>query len=325
MEGEVLGRKSPLYGRRTMQLKVKPFDCFDAALMLPGLSPEQSITYYSTFGGTPYYLAQVDAGATYEENVTELLFDTSGVLYEEPLMLLRQELREPALYNSILDAIGSGETSPKRIAERAGVGASSMSKYLKTLLDLGIIKREVPFGENPSTSRRALYTLEDPFFSYWYAFVSKSVGAIEAGAGSAAARGSAFGQALQTHVGKQFEAVCGQWVVRANAKGELPFLASSFGRWWGTDSREKAETDIDLIAANKESKAILLGECKWRNSFNESRALELLEHRAPLVKGYSDRSFYLFTKEPVSEATQGKAKARKDLAIVTADEMFEAR
>ena len=325
MEGEVLGRKSPLYGRRTMQLKVKPFDCFDAALMLPGLSPEQSITYYSTFGGTPYYLAQIDAGATYEENVTELLFDTSGILYEEPLMLLRQELREPALYNSILDAIGSGETSPKRIAERAGVNASSMSKYLKMLLDLGIVKREVPFGENSSTSRRALYTLEDPFFAYWYAFVSKSVGAIEAGAGSAAACGSAFGQALQTYVGRQFEAVCGQWVVRANAKGELPFLASSFGRWWGTDSRDKTETDIDLIAADKESKAILLGECKWRNSFNESRAVELLERRALLVKGYSRRSFFLFTKEPVSESTQKKAKARDDLTLVTAGEMFEAR
>lgn len=325
MEGEVLGRKSPLYGRRTMQLKVKPFDCFDAALMLPGLSPEQSITYYSTFGGTPYYLAQIDAGATYEENVMELLFDTSGILYEEPLMLLRQELREPALYNSILDAIGSGETSPKRIAERAGVSASSMSKYLKMLLDLGIVKREVPFGENPNTSRRALYTLEDPFFAYWYAFVSKSVGAIEAGAGSAAACGSAFGQALQTYVGRQFEAVCGQWVVRANAKGELPFLASSFGRWWGTDSRDKTETDIDLIAADKESKAILLGECKWRNSFNESRAVEMLEHRALLVKGYSRRSFFLFTKESVSEATQKKAKARDDLTLVTAGEMFEAR
>lgn len=183
----------------------------------------------------------------------------------------------------------------------------------------------MPFGENPSTSRRALYTLEDPFFAYWYAFVSKGVGAIEAGAGSAAARGSAFGQALQAYVGRQFEAVCGQWVVRANAKGELPFLASSFGRWWGTYSRDKTETDIDLIAADKESKAILLGECKWRNSFNGLRAVEMLELRAPLVKGYSRRSFFLFTKELVSEATQEKAKARDDLTLVTAGEMLEAR
>lgn len=324
MESEVLGRKSPLYGRRTMQLRVKQFDCFDAALMLPGLSAEQHVTYYATFGGTPYYLAQVDSGETYEENVAHLMFDTSGILYEEPLMLLRQELREPALYNSVLDAIGSGETAPKRIAERAGVNPSSMSKYLKKLVDLGIVEREVPFGETPGTSRKAMYSLADPFFAYWYAFVSKNVGAIEAGAGLAAAGRAAFGQSLATHVGKQFETVCRQWVVRRNAAGELPFVASSFGRWWGTDPREKVETDIDLIAADKESKSILLGECKWRNSFDESKAIEALEHRASLVKGYPRRSYCLFTKNPASEATRRKAGARTDLTLVSAEEMFSA-
>lgn len=323
MESEVLGRKSPLYGRRTMQLKVKPFDCFDAALMLPGLSAEQCVTYYATFGGTPYYLAQLDLGASYEENVTELMFDTSGILYEEPLMLLRQELREPALYNSILDAVGSGATVPKRIAEAAGVNPSSVPKYLKTLVDLGIIEREVPFGENASTSRKARYQLADPFFAYWYAFVSKSVGAIEAGAGAAAARATAFGQSLSTYVGKQFETVCAQWVVRENARGALPFLASSFGRWWGTDPREKAETDIDLVAADKMSKSILLGECKWRNDFNESKAIEALEYRAELIKGFDKRSFVLFAKGEASQATADKARSRNDLRIVTAREMFD--
>ena len=324
MKSEVLGRKSPLYGRRTMQLKVKPFDCFDAALMLPGLTPEQCIAYYATFGGTPYYLAQIDSDASYEENVAELMFSTSGILYEEPLMLLRQELREPALYNSILDAIGSGETSPKRIAERAGVHATSISKYLKTLVDLVIVNREVSFGENPDTSRRASYALADPFFAYWYAFVSRNVGAIEAGAGVAAAQRNAFGQALSTYAGKQFETVCMQWVVRKNLAGELPFLASSFGRWWGTDPRDKAETDIDLIAADRQSKSILLGECKWCNSFDESKAIEMLERRAPLVKGFSRRLYCLFTKNAPSEVTRKKASARDDLTLVSANEMFEA-
>ncbi len=325
MESEVLGRKSPLYGRRTMQLRVKPFDCFDASLMLPGLTAEQWVAYYATFGGTPYYLAQINQGASYEENVSELMFDTAGILYEEPLMLLRQEMREPALYNSILDAIGSGETRPKRIAERSGVNASSLPKYLKTLVDLGIVEREVPFGENPDTSRKALYSLADPFFAYWYAFVSKSVGAIEAGAGSAAARRSAFGQAFQAYVGKQFETVCRQWVVRRNSAGELPFLASSFGSWWGTDPREKAETDIDLIAADKESKSILLGECKWRNSFDESKAIELLEYRASLVKGYEHRTYCLFTKNPANDVLREEAELRPDLELVSVDEMFSDR
>ena len=150
------------------------------------------------------------------------------------------------------------------------------------------------------------------------------MGAIEAGAGVAAAQRNAFGQALSTYVGKQFETVCMQWVVRKNLAGELPFLASSFGRWWGTDPRDKAETDIDLIAADRQSKSILLGECKWRNSFDESKAIEMLERRAPLVKGFSRRLYCLFTKNVPSEVTRKKASARDDVTLVSANEMFEA-
>jgi len=108
MESRVLGSKSPLYGRRTMQMRLNPFDYLDAARMLPGVPPEELVIYYATFGGTPYYLSQVDLSRTYEENVRELFFDRLGLLYEEPLMLLRQELFEPASYNSILRAIAGG-------------------------------------------------------------------------------------------------------------------------------------------------------------------------------------------------------------------------
>lgn len=84
MESKVLGAKSPPYGRRTMQIRLKPFDYLDAARMLSGLSPEQQLAYYATFGGTPYYLSQVDLGMSYEDNVRTLFFDTMGMLYEEP-------------------------------------------------------------------------------------------------------------------------------------------------------------------------------------------------------------------------------------------------
>jgi len=106
----VLQEKSPLYGRRTGQIHLAPFDCFDAARMIPSVDHEQALRYYATFGGTPYYLEQIDVNASYEENIANVLFDKVGLLYEEPAMLLRQELREPATYNSILAAIAHGAT-----------------------------------------------------------------------------------------------------------------------------------------------------------------------------------------------------------------------
>lgn len=322
MESDVLGSKSPLYGRRTMQLRVRPFDYLDAAQMLPGLDPQKLVTYYVTFGGTPYYLSQIDLGVSYEDNVRGLMFSTSGMLYEEPLMLLRQELREPSRYNSVLDAVGRGYGTPSRIAEHSGINQNSVGKYLRTLSQLGIVSREAPFGEKMATSRNARYRMADPFFSFWYRFVSSSVSSIEEGAGDAVARYVTSGQALNTYVGEQFERVCLQWLVRENAKGRLPFTALEFGRWWGTDPVAKERVDIDVIAGNTVDKALLVGECKWRNSFDETKAIATLGHRATLLGGFLERDLFLFTKLPVSAGTAEKVSSRRDLRTVCVDELY---
>lgn len=323
MESEVLGSKSPLYGRRTAQIRLRPLDCRDASSMLPGISPEEAVRYYTTLGGTPYYVEQVDPSQTYEENVARLLFSTSGLLYEEPAMLLRQELREPALYNSVLSAVAHGMTTPKAIAERAGIERTSISKYLRVLTDLGILERRIPFGSGSGITRRASYAVADPFFAFWYRFVGPNVGAIELGAGAAVARDVAMGQALPTYEGAQFERVCMEWLARSNAAGSLPFLATSFGRWWGTDPRAREQADIDVVAASKSQRALICGECKWRNSFDESEAIRTLEHRASLIDGTWDQlHYYLFTKRPTSAATREKARTRNDLHLVCVEDML---
>ncbi len=321
MESEVLGAKSPLYGRRTMQIRLKPFDYLDAARMLPGLPPEEELAYYATFGGTPYYLSQIDCGLSYEENVRSLLFDTMGMLYEEPLMLLRQELHEPALYNSVLDAVGTGCTTPTRVAERAGVNPNSVGKYLRTLTSLGIVEKVAPFGESAS-SRGARYRIRDPFFAYWYRFVSRYLGSIEEGVGAAAAGYATSGPAFTTYIGGQFELACLQWVRRESAGGRLPFTALEFGQWWGTDPQAHEETDIDVVAANKIERTLLVGECKWRNSFDETAAIGALEHRATLLRGFTRCYHVLFTKRDVSAGTREKAAARDDLRVVTVTDLY---
>ena len=320
MEGKVLGRKSPLYGRRNAQIKLKPFDYYDAARMMPACAPARRVELYALFGGTPYYLEQIDAGEPLDENVRRLFFDISGVLYAEPQMLLRQELREPALYSSVLDAVAAGATTPKAVAERSGVDEGSVGKYLATLVGLGIVEKAVPFGDGPR-SRKGIYRIQDPYFAFWYRFVSPHIGAIEAGAGEAVAR-MASGPSLATYVGRQFETVCRQWLMRENRRGRLPFLASEFGAWWGTDPTVREQADIDVIAADPLSKAAVFGECKWRERFDETAAMDALERRAGLIRGYDRRSYVLFTKNPAGAGTSAKAAARGDFSIVTVEQLY---
>ncbi|OZG66557.1 ATP-binding protein [Bifidobacterium eulemuris] len=322
MESEVLGYKSPLYGRRTGQIRLKPFNAFEAAHMLEFASTEDKVRYYATFGGTPYYLKQIRPDLSFEQNVTELMFDTSGLLYEEPLMLLRQELRDPTVYNSVMNAIGAGATRQNVIADQAGVSpASAVSKYLKVLEDLGLIERQVPFGEDPSRSRKGLWRIRDPFFAFWHRFVGPHMASIENGTGETAARTAVFGPALDTYVGQQFETICQQWITRANGEGDLPFLASEFGKWWGGDPRTREQADIDVIAANRSEGRLLLGECKWKNSLNVADTIATLRSRSHLIAGFNERSYALFLKtEELAETARQRNEA--DLLVISAEIMF---
>ena len=325
MESDVLGAKSPLYGRRTAQMRLKPFDLFTATKLMPSHSTwEDKVHYYAALGGTPYYLEQLDESRSFSENIAALCFRTSGILYEEPAMLMRQELREPALYNSILNAIGAGQTRPKEIAEKAGIDANTVGAYLKTLSALGLIQRTVPFGEDASRSRKGLWMFKDPFFDFWYHFVNPYVPLIESGATAGAVRYATSGGVFETYVGTQFEDMCMQWLLRECREGRLDFQPTAFGKWWGNDPVAREQTDIDIVMEDSFDRKLLLGECKWRNSFYESEAIDKLKRRTALIDFKGETAYYLFSKQHVSEGTRAKADSDHSLTLVDAQTMLES-
>lgn len=303
---QTLGEKNPLFGRRTAQIHLSPFGYRDAAKMLPGISPEELVVYYAAFGGTPYYLSAIDTSESFEANLERQFFSKEGLLYEEPMMLLRQELREPALYSSILDAIANGANRPQTIADRVGEERTSVAKYLSTLASMSLVKKRVPFGENRERSRKGIYRVAEPAFAFWYRFVQPNLDAIELDAGELAARDIATSDALPDYVGRWFEEICFQWVIGQALEGGLPISPTAFGSWWGTDPQEREQVDIDVVAANARRGELLVGECKWRNSFDETDAVKKLEHRAALLGEYRTTKYALFTKKGLAPATRVK-------------------
>ncbi|MDR1299987.1 MAG: ATP-binding protein [Oscillospiraceae bacterium] len=319
MVNEVLGYKSPLFGRRTAQIKLEGFDYYDAGKMLHSFSNEDKIKLYACVGGTPHYLAQIKAGESFEENIKRLFFDMSGYMYNEPMMLLQQELREPAMYNSIIAAIAGGASRLNEIATKIGEDSTKVSKYLQTLMELQIVSKIYPFGDNPGNSRRGIYRIADNCYEFWYSFVFLNRPEIESGSGDIVAAEEAFGEKLAAYVGKPpFETVCLQYLYRANRSGKLPFTATSFGAWWGTDPRKKAQADFDVIAANRAEKQVVLGECKWRSGVNAAAELQKLAAKDHLLSEYKDRHYYLFTKEP-----SGLSGSKQENAtLISTDALF---
>lgn len=322
MESKVLGRKSPLFGRRTAQMRVGPLGFKDAAKMLPGLGSQEAFRFYGCFGGVPYYLQQVNPNETLRENLARLYFDPMGFLFEEPYGLLRQEFQEPALYNSILRAIAAGANRAKEIADRTGVAQTSLPRYLKALESVGIIEKVVPFGENVETSKRGMYRLPEPCYLFWFRFVMPFTSDIEAGLGQAVVNALPEEQ-VNEYLGHRFEALCAEWLAEQARAGKLPIPATAVSSWWGTNPTKRAQDDIDVLAADRVSKQLIIGECKYRESFDETAEITDLESKRHLVKGYMATHFALFTKREPSASTKEKLAGRADWSLITLEDMYE--
>lgn len=165
IEKEVLGSKSPLFGRRTAQLRMKPFSYQTSSQFLNGFSDTEKLELYGAFGGTPLYLQQINAKESFEENIKRAYLKITSYLYEEALLLLRQEVQEPGVYSAIIEAIAGGHTKANEISTKIGEDSAKCLKYIKTLCELGILYKETPFGEKES-SRKNIYGISDFMFRF---------------------------------------------------------------------------------------------------------------------------------------------------------------
>ena len=319
MEREVLGAKSPLYGRRTAQLQLKPFDYWESCEFLTGFTPEEQCMFYGALGGVPQYLAAVEPQKNFAENMERLFLRPMGLLYEEPLFLLREEIQQPGIYNAVLSAIAGGATKANEIAGKTGEPVAKCLKYIQLLINLGLVCKETPFGEKES-SRRSVYRLDDALFRFWYRYVLGGKTLIDSAAGKLL-WAKQIEPNYSEYMGLTFEKICREYLLRQNSQGNLPFLFTGLGRWWGTDARTKQQTEIDLVATDNNN--YLLAECKWRNEKTDSRVLaDLREKAAAYGKNSAPTWLALFAKSGFTDAVWQEAAHDKKLLLFDLPAIF---
>jgi AAA+ ATPase superfamily predicted ATPase len=289
MESEVLGHQSPLYGRRTGQLDVQPFS-FKQAREVIEYDTENAIRSYAITGGTPMYLTLFDYGQSLAENVRSQVLSPTAVLYNEPEFLLRTELRNPARYMSILEAVALGHTTPNEISGATGIDSGPLSKYLQTLRRLRLIDREVPVTASKKKSKRSRYHVADEFLRFWFRYVEPNRSSIEE-APDVVYDGT-IAPDLPTHVATTFEDVCREAVWEEIRHGNCePY--SEVGRWW------YGEHEIDIVGLAPNDDRILFAECKWTSEPVGDALVESLRAKAEHVRwgpGEREEQFTLFSK-----------------------------
>lgn len=316
MEEQVLGYKSPLYGRRTAQFKIHPFTFFESRQMLMSFSPEQQAILYGVTGGIPEYLSRVNENLSMDENMIQLFFDESGRLFEEPVNLMKQELKEPMTYHSIVSAIASGASKLNEIATKTGLETSGCSNQLSSLIALGIVYREIPVTE-PVTSRKTLYSLADSMFLFWYRFVRPNASSISRGVGEQVYQTLVLPQ-LNDFMGQVFEEMCKQYLFLPDVYQTLPFPIGEIGRWWGNNPKARRQEEIDLMSIS--DKKALFGECKWRNEKVGNTVLETLMERGELFS-YPDKYYCIFSKSGFDDAIIALTQDYKNVTLIDFKDM----
>ena len=317
MEDHVLAYKAPLYGRRTAQLKINPFDFFEACRCFTRFSDVDKALAYGVVGGTPQYLMQMDDNLSIEENIKNTHLNPSSSIFEEPNNLLKQEVREPAIYNAVITAIATGCSKMNEISTKIDEDTSVCATYIKNLIALGIVKKESPYGEK--SSRRTIYSIEDNMFRFWYRFVPENTSVISRGATDLAYRRIA--PELSSYMGAVFEEICRQYLWKLLLDGKCAVNFSDLGRWWGTNSKTRTQEEIDIMGTDKD--VALFAECKWTNEKVDLGVLETLVERSSLFN-YKKKHFYLFAKTGFTKGCVDKAAEMGNVTLIEYDEMLKA-
>lgn len=319
MEKEVLGSKSPLFGRRTAQLHMKSFDYRTSVQFFKNFSNEEKLKLYGAFGGTPLYLQQVQEKHNFEENIRNAFLRVTAYLYEEPLLLLRQEVQEPGIYSAIIEAIAGGATKANEISTKIGEESAKCLKYINTLCELGILYKETPYGEK-ETSRKTIYGISDFMFRFWYRYVFSNRTLIETGAQTALWKRK-IEPTYSDYMGLVFEKISRDYLMFQNSQGNLPLLFTSIGRWWGTDPQTRTQIEIDLIAGT--GKDYLICECKWRNEPLDLSVVNKLQQKADIFKAQRENTWYvLFSKSGFTESVHALSMERDDIILVDLNDIM---
>lgn len=287
---------SPLFGRDDSDFNMRPIAAPFLSEALH-LDPVEAIENYALWGGVPRYWKLREDCRSLRDAIDTHIFSNLGALYEEPLHLFRDDIRDPVKTATIMSIVGNGIHRLSEIASRCNEPATNLSRPLAKLLDLGYLEKDIPFGESPKSSKKSLYQIADPFLSFYYGFVPANRSFIEMD--RRIPLEEALDLLLPAHFGYWWEHLCRDAVSGNRIDGTVFGKAS---RWWGKvllEGEEKPrDVELDIVAESIDGKTILIGECKWSTGENGrllTRLLEKIAGSLPFTQG-KNVIFKLFTK-----------------------------
>ena len=325
MEREVLAERSPLYGRRTGQLRLMPLSYRDSGDFFSKYAAKEKLIAYGILGGIPAYLnrfarhplsdSQETPQMTFERHIKEELLTPQGYLFDEVNFLLRMELREPRTYASVLQAIAGGATRLNEISQRVGLNPTDINKYLSVLRELALVKRETPVTERaPQKSKKGLYKIADNYVKFWFRFVLPNRSLIESGNADLVYE-EMIAPNLSHYMGEIFEDICRQYISLYWGE-KLKVAPKRVGAHWGSN------LEIDVLTENIDE-SHWFGECKWWEAPVGENVLNHLIENATKVPDQWKRNprYVLFSTDGFTDALKQRAE-KEGVVLIEVNDLF---
>ncbi|MCL1849307.1 MAG: ATP-binding protein [Clostridiales bacterium] len=322
VEEILLSAKSPLHGRITGICKMEALPFSEAIRFFPAYTPEEKLLSYAILGGIPHHLQQFDPSLSLNANIINNILTKGCVLFDETEFLLRQDLRETAIYNTIIEAIASGYAQMGDIHAKTQISKSKISVYLKNLIALEVIAREVslPSGaKNHPASTSGLYSVTDSFLRFWFCLVFHNLSDLESGDIGGVFNYSILPR-LDSFASPAFRAACMEFLRKKNARGDLPFRFTHCGPWWGKLDRS-ATSEIDILASDDEFGNYLACVCQYSHLVMEESAYSQLIEKARVAKAGSFVRYALFSRSGFSAALTDMAEGNENLLLFTLEDI----
>ena len=288
MMEDAISYHKPLYARSTFKIHLKPFDYYEASEFYKTYSSIERLRAYSVFGGVPFYLEKIDSRKTLEQNIMDLIIGTGAVFENEIYFFLQQEVRSIASYGAILKAVASGATRLNEISTKSKVNNSgTTSKYITTLINLGIMKKEICFGENIN-SRKTIYSIIDNFFHFYFEFIEFNKSGMTI-LPKEIFYNKFIAPKIEKFISLKFETIAKEYLIRSNLQLDNKEYFYEIGRYWYNDAKLKKNIEIDI--ATKSEAGISVYECKWTNDIFRLNTVKHLKEKSEILKPVKSGGF----------------------------------
>lgn len=301
---ETLAYESPLYGRRTAQIKLQPIKFKYYNKFFNNKSIQDLIELYSITGGIPKYILSLDGDKSALYNIENNIFDKNNYLYSEPKFLLQEEVNDLSRYFSILNAISIGHTKMSAISSYLQINAGGLSPYISKLIDLDILEKEVPITENIENTKKVLYKIKDNYLKFWFSYVYPYQSYLEIE--NLTYIKNKIENEFDLYVSKIYEDLA-----RESIWENAPFPLLKVGRWWDK------EIEIGIIGLGENNK-IVFGECKYSKKLIGLNILNELKEKSKKVIWNNDKReeyYILFSKSGFSEDLIELAKNTNNIIL----------